>query len=180
MNRRNKMALLVAAIFLAGSPGINAADPVKFIGFHVAKVSPAGCKVMVTVEMLLNDMGETWLGNFMYQPPSGVIKTDRLMVGKVETECAAVMSAEKCEGYTGYVKFSTVDKDGDPSPIRLYGMAHGRLYFLLKQPHLQSTTQDYDVPNCHQPIAEIQPRELQRFRANPDPSETEGAVRRED
>jgi len=187
MNRRNKMALLVAAIFLAGSPGINAADPVKFISFDVAKVSPAGCKIMVTVEMLLDDLlfsddvEPAWYGYFKYQPPSGTIKTMQMKAGKVTTKCADVMLAEKCEGYEWYVKFNTIDStDGDPAPISLYGKSHGRLYFLLKQPHLQSTTQDYDVPNCHQPIAEIQPRELQRFRANPDPSETEGAVRRED
>ena len=69
------MALLVAAIFLAGSPGINAADPVKFISFDVAKVSPAGCKIMVTVEMLLDDLlfsddvEPAWYGYFKYQPP---------------------------------------------------------------------------------------------------------------
>jgi hypothetical protein len=72
------MALLVAAIFLAGSPGINAADPVKFISFDVAKVSPAGCKIMVTVEMLLDDLlfsddvEPAWYGYFKYQPPQRV------------------------------------------------------------------------------------------------------------
>ncbi|KPK34322.1 MAG: hypothetical protein AMJ65_18440 [Phycisphaerae bacterium SG8_4] len=95
MNRRNKMALLVAAIFLAGSPGINAADPVKFISFDVAKVSPAGCKIMVTVEMLLDDLlfsddvEPAWYGYFKYQPPSGTIKTMQMKAGKVTTKCGS-------------------------------------------------------------------------------------------
>jgi hypothetical protein len=149
------------ALLLTGFAGAAAGADVKFREFNATKMSPNGCIVNIRVEMLFSDEENLWHGNIMYQPPNGPIERMNLVADWSTTRCADVMLAERCEGFAGYDDFTvTVDLDG---------RSQGRLYFRLWSPVSKATSRQYDVPHCLQPVAPIQPPDLQQFRANPDP-----------